>query len=153
MSRTCPDDGAALERRTLYSLALDVCPLCAGIYFDEGEIAALQRGGPVALVNVERAALPIDMTLIDCDHPKRCPGCRRLMCAYAYRYSSDVRLDGCEACGGVWVQDGELAQIATHLSAPAAPRGGTVAARRTAELSNAATRHAQTLRTISTYLP
>lgn len=30
---------------------------------------------------------------------------------YQYAYASPVELDGCESCGGVFLQDGELAAI------------------------------------------
>ncbi len=149
MSRLCPDDAAALERRKVHGLDLDACPVCAGVYFDEGEIAALVGDGPHALGEVERAVAPSDLAVVENPAPKRCPGCRSLMVAYAYCYSSDARLDGCERCGGVWVQDGGLAAIAECVSAPARPFGGIPAARRTAESHNAATRHALTLRAVA----
>ncbi|GEM_PF-4731651 len=142
MPRTCPDDATSLQIQTLRGLALDVCPECAGLYFDEGELAALQEGGTAALESVEASATPSGLVLIDCETPKRCPGCASLMCRYAYRYSSDIRLDGCPRCGGIWVQDGELAKIAAHVAAPPAVFGGVPSARAAAEDENAAaTRH------------
>lgn len=142
MSRLCPDDGSTLDRRAFHGLILDVCPLCAGIFFDEGEMAALQDAGAHALGEVEEATLP-GLTFADCDEPKRCPSCHALMCAYAYRYSSDIRLDGCEKCGGVWVQDGELERVAVHLRGPSPALGGIPAARR----------HLLTLRSAAAFLP
>ena len=131
MSRLCPDDAATLEPRALHGLTLDACPVCAGVYFDDGEVAALVGSGPDALSQVERDVAPSDLAVVvDCGAPKRCPGCRALMCAYTYRYSSDARMDGCERCGGVWVMDGGLAKIAAHLRAPAPAAGGLPAARR-----------------------
>lgn len=129
------------------AVILDACPLCAGVYFDEGEIAALQRGGPEALESAEDEFSSTGLVLVDCEAPKRCPGCGDLMCVYTYRYSSDIRLDGCDRCGGVWVQDGELARIAEHLRAPGPSSGGTAPAHREAASQNATIRHALTLRT------
>lgn len=143
MTRPCPEDLVALQPQTLHGLTLDVCPRCAGVYFDEGEIAALQSKGPEVLEEVEESLAPGGLAFVESPVPKRCPGCRKPMRAYAYRYSSDIRLDGCEACGGIWVQDGELAKIAAHLSAPPKTFGGTPAARRAAEAHNdSARRHA-----------
>ncbi len=144
MNRACPDDGTALQPQAHCGLTLDACPRCAGVYFDEGEISALQQKGSDALNEVEDACVPGGLTRVDTPYPKRCPGCGKSMWAYAYRYSSDIRLDGCEACGGVWVQDGELAKIAAHLAAPPVTFGGTPAARRAAESHNAA-RHGSLL--------
>lgn len=140
MKRECPDDLVVLESRTLGGLDLDVCPRCAGIFFDEGEIAALQQSGPSMVVEVEEACEPGGLTFVESPVPKRCPGCKKPMRAYAYRYSSDIRLDGCDACGGIWVQDGELAKIADHLAAPPKTFGGIPAARREAEAHNATAR-------------
>jgi Zn-finger nucleic acid-binding protein len=149
MSRVCPEDLTALEVRSLHGLQLDVCPDCGGIFFDEGEIAALQADGPAALEQVEEAVAPASFMYVESPVPKRCPGCQGPMHVYRYRYSSDIRLDGCERCGGVWVQDGELAKIAAHLQAPPVTFGGTPAARRAAEFENArelaASRHARLL--------
>lgn len=136
MSRKCPDDLVELRPHRLGGLDLDACPRCGGVYFDEGEIAALQQRGAEALTEVEEACEPGGLTFVESPVPKRCPGCGKAMRAYAYRYSSDIRLDGCDACGGIWVQDGELAKIADHLAAPPTTFGGTPTARRAAEAHN-----------------
>ena len=149
MSRACPDDAAILEPRAFRAVTLDACPKCAGLFFDEGEMAALQEGGPETLGEVERAAAPSDLQVVEGSAPRRCPGCRALMRGYAYRYSSDIRLAGCDRCGGVWVCDGDLARIAAHLREPAPAFGGTPAAFRDAASQNAAARHAASLRAVA----
>ncbi len=137
MKRVCPEDLVMLEARELRGLTLDVCPKCAGIYFDEGEIAALQFDGPEALTEVEDAVTPGGLTFVESPIPKRCPGCQKPMHGYRYRYSSDIRLDGCQNCGGVWIQDGELGKIADYLQATPKTFGGTPAAAQAAESRNA----------------
>ena len=145
MSRLCPDDATALEPRAFRAVTLDACPACAGLFFDEGEIAALQSDGPATLGEVERAAVPAELQVVDGPAPRRCPGCRTLMRGYAYLYSSDIRLSGCDRCGGVWVCDGDLARIAAYLRAAPVATGGTPAAFRDAAARNAALRHGATL--------
>ncbi len=153
MSRLCPEDLTPLEPQTLHGLVLDTCPMCAGIYFDEGEIAALQAAGSEALTEVEDAVVPSDFSYIESPIPKRCPGCNGAMHAYRYRYSSEIRLDGCDRCGGIWVQDGELAKIADYVQSCPSTFGGTPAARQAAEVSNAqeksAQRHAKLLKRVA----
>ena len=56
--------------------------------------------------------------------------------------AAGIMLDGCDACGGVWVQDGELQRIADHLRQAPAAFGGVAASRR----------HLHTLHTASTRL-
>lgn len=153
MSRLCPEDLTDLEARTLQGVTVDACPKCAGIYFDEGEIATLQSQGSAALTEVEDAVIPGEFSYIESPIPKRCPGCKGAMHAYRFRYSSEIRLDGCDRCGGIWVQDGELGKIASYLEACPSTFGGTPAARRAAETSNAqekaALRHAKLLKRVA----
>jgi ribosomal protein S27AE len=40
-----------------------------------------------------------------------CPSCKGPLDAYQYQYSSPVTIEGCPDCGGVFLEDGELASI------------------------------------------
>lgn len=44
-----------------------------------------------------------------------CPACREPLHSYNYLYTSDIRLDSCDRCGGVWVDDGELQKMVQVL--------------------------------------
>jgi Zn-finger nucleic acid-binding protein len=153
MRRPCPEDLTPLEVRRIRDLDLDVCPQCAGIYFDEGEVAALQSKGAAALHEVEAAVEPGSFAIVESPVPKRCPGCQSAMTGYRYRYSSDIRVDGCEKCGGIWIQDGELEKIAVHMKTARSTFGGTPAAREAAAVANAreraAHRHEQLMRRVA----
>lgn len=95
---------------------LDDCPQCGGIWFDDGELKKLQSiGDELSLHSLEGHAKP-DKDIITAESAsKLCPICNERLTPYRYMYSSDVMLDECDECYGVWVQDGELEKMATYL--------------------------------------
>lgn len=50
----------------------------------------------------------------------RCPACGEAMIAVEYR---DVEVDTCAACGGVWLDGGELEALVGSALPPSAPGG------------------------------
>lgn len=93
------------------------CPQCAGLWFGDGELRALMNAGPQAMDFVEETNRPVRDTQVT--GSLVCPDCGKGLMAYKYAYVSPVELDGCESCGGVFVQDGELAAINEWKSAQA----------------------------------
>jgi Zn-finger nucleic acid-binding protein len=66
-------------------------------------------GGPQAASIAEARHVPVR-------EPGRagaavCPECGHQLTNYTYAYDSAVEVDGCEHCGGVFLEDGELAAI------------------------------------------
>lgn len=85
------------------------CPQCAGLWFADGDMARLLAAGPQAVDFVEETNRPVREP--EPATALLCPDCGSPLMAYKYAYASPVELDGCERCGGVFVQDGELAAI------------------------------------------
>jgi Zn-finger nucleic acid-binding protein len=48
---------------------------------------------------------------------RKCPACMAAMRRFRYMYTSPVFLDSCDACGGVWIENGELQQMREYLRA------------------------------------
>lgn len=116
MNRTCPDCNVSLASRDFYGINVDTCPKCAGIFFDDGEVAEVKALGLSAMDELEAAVLPtvtIDATE---DRLRRCSACGTLMDKFRYMYNSNVVLDECGQCGGIWVQDGELSRMREVLA-------------------------------------
>jgi Zn-finger nucleic acid-binding protein len=44
---------------------------------------------------------------------------------FRYMYSSNLMLDECERCGGIWVQDGELRRMREILEAEGVSKAGS----------------------------
>ena len=110
----CPRDQVDLERST-YEAAIEIdrCERCGGVFLDRGELEVLQA-------TVERdyrdelAAAPDlvggahSMALAAARPPVECPRCAVPMERREHGYSSQILIDVCSQCGGVWLDRGEL---------------------------------------------
>jgi len=117
MNRTCPDCSIALVAQEFQGITIDACPKCAGIFFDEGEVNALKAKGLDAMEQLEDAIVPEVTVEPTSDRFRLCPNCKEAMDKFRYMYHSDVVLDECGKCGGIWVQDGELGRMREVLQA------------------------------------
>lgn len=115
MTRLCPDDLSVLVPHQVEGIEVDRCPECGGLYFDDGELAAFQDKGYDAMQTLEAEGTASGLVLIGVNQVRTCPGCSKPMMQYRFQYASAICLDGCNHCGGIWVQDGELGEIATYV--------------------------------------
>src|SRR5437016_4634835 len=111
MANLCPDCRKPLRTENHFGVNLDVCPLCAGIWFDEGELGRVLHGGSAALVDLDEELVPEIHHKPELESRRECPVCRQPLSRYHYLYSSPIELDACAACNGFWVDDGELNKI------------------------------------------
>jgi len=115
MPRVCPNCSHTMLPEVFHGLILDVCPNCAGIWFDSGELRKLLTIDPLALIELEEEAVPT------CEQCAR--GGSRLLCPddnvrldeYHYLYHSPVVLHTCSKCSGFWVADGDLLKMRQWL--------------------------------------
>lgn len=109
MARECPECGTDLLAEEILGITLDVCPQCAGIWFDDGELLKLKDLGEDAMSEVEDDVAPAEPEAPKKAVSKRlCPDCGTALDEFSYLYTSTVKLDSCGKCYGTWVQDGEL---------------------------------------------
>jgi Zn-finger nucleic acid-binding protein len=115
----CPVCKSALRPFAHGGQTIDVCPECAGIWFDADEI------GPVVGELVSQGVVP-DQPARDAfnvhpkarrdDEPNRlCPRCGVLTQTLNYAYDSNVILNKCPSCRGLWADKGEVQRIAQYL--------------------------------------
>lgn len=98
----CDQDLAQLRHRESGAI-VDVCRKCNGIWFDAGELDQV-----------------LDVSARDLQAPKSdeeratalCPKCYTPMAAFHYPQTL-VTVDMCRACHGIWLDGGELQEIAT----------------------------------------
>ena len=99
---------------SLASLELDKCHKCDGIWCDRGEMERLRDAKRTEIEQMleQRYGDP------SCKAGKTegymlCPRCRdaRLQ-EHSYTYIASVRIDRCERCFGIWLDDEELSRIA-----------------------------------------
>lgn len=101
---------------TFHGTVLDECPQCGGIWFDEGELKRCQAAGSFAYLEMEAAAHPSVLPVDTSESGRTCPNCDTRLSSYNYLYTSEIELDECDDCFGVWVQDGELQKMADFLA-------------------------------------
>ncbi len=105
MNRLCPKcRRSKLVTRTLKATGtnVDVCHECSGVWFDKNELEESLRLTPRELALPDEAKLTI----------RRCPACAA--CLYQFDYPKTyVEIDLCIECQGIWLDAGEVKELAT----------------------------------------
>jgi membrane associated rhomboid family serine protease len=114
----CPSCDAQLEGHKYHGLAIDVCRNCGGIWFDPEELKEFighfirdRDDLPEAQIDLNKDVLPAYRIS---EPVMTCPRCQRQMKKSNYAYDSNVILDKCPSCGGIWTEGGEIDKIAMH---------------------------------------
>ena len=92
------------EFSTKEGVVIDVCDRCQGVWFDRGEMAAyadLARDVPELQAVWSNAS--------NTQNP--CPRCRTNLEEMQYSTQDTLLIDRCPACGGIWLDSGELGKI------------------------------------------
>ena len=109
----CPRDRTALSTEKYEGEVLvDRCPSCDGVWLQRGELEAIQeslerdyskelRGIDVVGLAYERARLARRTDI-------SCPNCGNPLNAEEYAYCSQIMVERCGKCGGIWLDSGEL---------------------------------------------
>ncbi|MFB3897274.1 MAG: rhomboid family intramembrane serine protease [bacterium] len=116
----CPACATELTKSKSFDGLIDKCPQCHGIWLDSGNllysvVALVENQAPKAPLPVlfkSRMVVPanaVDETL------RQCPRCKQTLTKINYGYDSNVFIDKCPACQGIWVDESELRDIAQHL--------------------------------------
>ena len=109
----CPRDGAHLSKATIDDIELDACPECAGIWLDYRELKAVCGLSFTEVEQNLRKSLDSDQgEAVPSQRYMPCPRCPegRLQ-QIAYTYMLPVRVDRCDQCLGIWVDNHELDAI------------------------------------------
>lgn len=101
----CPICRVDLERKRAKDGAteLDRCPRCEGIWFDDGEIAAVIGARSVSHLTIPDNAVEKEKQL--------CPRCSKPLRLFTYPGTVTV-IEGCKTCRGLWLDAGEIQTIA-----------------------------------------
>jgi len=108
----CPRDGTLLQPVHAHGVELDKCHKCDGIWCDLGKLEKLRDS---RLTDLEEA---IENKYGDPDYQQdtvdgymQCPRCDGRLSTHSYTYVVPVKVDTCQKCLGVWLDDGELDKI------------------------------------------
>ena len=107
----CPVCGKSMVEEDFGSVLVDVCKDgCKGIWFDWGELKELDESHEGVGKALEEALKSPRVN--DADRgPLKCPKCGIAMHAHKYSRAKEVNVDECYACGGFFLDSGELGAI------------------------------------------
>ncbi|MBE0535769.1 MAG: rhomboid family intramembrane serine protease [Phycisphaerae bacterium] len=114
----CPVCGSKMTKARIGDIAVETCPSCDGIWFEPGAFL------PVAQALADKTNSTADLTFLFkprqvqeaiSDTRRLCPRCTVSLRNFNYGYDSNILLDKCPQCGGVWTDRGEIRQVAAHL--------------------------------------
>lgn len=110
----CPIDRADLHKHHYEAdVVVDVCPKCRGVWLDAGELERIQEN----LENdysSELQRLPdfvsraYEMARAKEAPARDCPSCNGTLDRSEYGYCSQILIDKCRRCRGIWLDRGEL---------------------------------------------
>jgi Zn-finger nucleic acid-binding protein len=104
----CPRDAATLELKTFGHASVEVCPRCAGLVLEHGQLNQIAE--PTS-GDLEFASVDLDSFRHDDEYgPIACLADGTAMSKVAFVESSII-LDYCKTCRGFWVDGKELVRI------------------------------------------
>lgn len=117
----CPGCHSSLRREKYQYVEFDICSECRGIWVSGEQFHALavnvaaygQVESSVKLTFQPRKVMrtmPQNETLA-----RTCPQCHAAMREFNYAYDSNVFLDRCPECKGIWLDPNEIIDIAKHI--------------------------------------
>jgi membrane associated rhomboid family serine protease/Zn-finger nucleic acid-binding protein len=117
-------------RVKVWEYYVQMCNDCAGIWFEQDNFVDFVRG-LAASENIPNDIVKLfkrrDVLLAHKveEKAKVCPRCRKELRKFNYSYDSNVILDKCPDCAGIWADKGEIERAATYLKGD--PNADTVA--------------------------
>jgi len=108
----CPACGRQLKEMQAGDIVVDVCEAgCGGIWFDNYELQKVdekhEAAGEVLLDIPRDPSVKVDYT-----QKRSCPKCTdQPMMQHFMSIKREVAVDECPACGGLWLDAGELGQF------------------------------------------
>ncbi|MGH7738518.1 MAG: zf-TFIIB domain-containing protein, partial [bacterium] len=109
----CPVDGQEMTPEN-FGMNVEVCESgCKGIWFDHGELQLMDQPGEGLGAALE-AALRNPRNNDAQRGQINCPKCSIPMHAHRFKRDEEVNVDECYACGGFFLDSGELKEIRDH---------------------------------------
>ena len=114
----CPVCDIAMKSKAYGGQTVDVCGACAGIWCDDGELSAVVK----ALIGAGKIPKETGSNTVrareseDHDHRSNaCPRCERITESFNFAYVSNIFLNRCTDCRGIWLDGGELRRVAQFI--------------------------------------
>lgn len=109
----CPNDTTPLVRETYENeVEIDKCPKCRGIWLDYGELKEIQKNLSKdysdQLSKISTVVQAYEFAKQKTRPARKCPVCSVEMFKEEYAYCSQILIERCPDCLGVWLDAGEL---------------------------------------------
>lgn len=112
--KRCPQCNLQLEKSLLSGVEIDYCPRCYGLWFEEQELDSAKDAKDRDLRWLDIDLWKHEEQFQVARGQKICPADR--MPLYEVRYGdSNVRVDVCNVCSGIWLDRGEFIEIIEYL--------------------------------------
>ena len=116
----CPVCKKELKGISCEGQEIDLCLKCGGVWFDNGEllnvVKSLISKNEVTSQTIQEAYGSKIISRDEFDQIQRkCPRCNIHMKIVNYCYDSNIFLDQCESCQGVWCDKGEIKAVAKYI--------------------------------------
>lgn len=102
----------------LNGVEFEACPNCRGVYLDKDELRKLKdRSENETWLKLNWIDDEIDEmeTALASESNRFCPKCPGSKMVVGYYGKSDIMIDWCPKCGGIWLDGGEFRQIVDYL--------------------------------------
>lgn len=109
----CPNDGTPLVHETYENeVMIDKCPDCNGVWLNHGELKKIQENlsndYSEQLSKISAVAQAYEFAKQKAKPARKCPVCSVEMFQEEYAYCSQILIERCPECLGVWLDAGEL---------------------------------------------
>lgn len=111
----CPRCRTTLATRTIDGVEIDECRDCQGIWLDAEKLRRLKDQADPDLKWMDFELWDHADRFHIADKPVECPTCTATLVAIEYG-DTDVEIDYCTGCRGVWLDADEFGKIIAHLS-------------------------------------
>ena len=108
----CPRTGQPMVEVEIQGIVVDVSSGCGGVWFDNFELRKFDEQHEAAGQELMRLMEQYHQPVADPEKRLRCPKDSDIVMMRRFFSSKRlVALDECPACGGIWLDPGELAEI------------------------------------------
>jgi Zn-finger nucleic acid-binding protein len=112
----CPIDGTLLETHKIYSINVEECRQCRGLWFEEGELRKAKDESEIDLNWLDFDIWSDQEAFTTEWSSRKCPLCSKNMATISYG-ETGVAVDYCADGHGVWLDGGEFQAIIKALEA------------------------------------
>ncbi len=110
----CPKCNEELKKISYHGIELDTCPSCGGLWFDKSELNKAKNARNSNLNWMDIDLWEDDEKFRVSSYSKKCSDCKLPL--YEVNYNdSDIKVDICNVCEGVWLDKGEFEKIVKYL--------------------------------------